>query len=188
MPAFAASSVLVATRAVPWQAAPPLMFRRFAAAAAPLVLFGCTTVTSGPSWVGGTLADFAPARFAKEEAQLKAEADAIIKEPKSIGAKHILVMHKDSERKPPNVTRTREEAKTRAEEALSAVRGGAPFDDMVIKYSDEPGSDESFGSVGVFEKKVMVKAFADAAFKLDVGQVSEIVETPFGFHIIQRTQ
>lgn len=153
-----------------------------------LSLTACTTVTSGPSWVGGTKADFAPARFAKEEAELKRQADEIIREPKSIGAKHILVMHKDSERKPPNVTRTREEAKARAEEALKAVRSGASFDDMVLKYSDEPGSDESHGSVGVFEKKVMVKAFADVAFKLEVGQVSDIVETPFGFHIIQRTQ
>jgi NIMA-interacting peptidyl-prolyl cis-trans isomerase 1 len=175
----------VATRAAAWQPAVPM--RRIAALLL-LSLTACTTVTSGPSWVGGTLADFAPARFAKEEAELKRQADEIIREPKSIGAKHILVMHKDSERKPPNVTRTREEAKARAEEALNAVRGGAKFDEMVIKYSDEPGSDESFGSVGIFEKKVMVKAFADAAFKLEVGQVSEIVETPFGFHIIQRTQ
>lgn len=158
------------------------------AALAPLFLIGCTTVTSGPSWVGGTLADFAPARFAKEEAELKRAANEIINEPKSIGAKHILVMHKDSERKPPNITRTREEAKARAEEALKALRAGAKFDELVLKYSDEPGADESFGSVGIFEKKVMVKAFADTAFKLKVGEISDIVETPFGFHIIERTQ
>ena len=162
------------------------------AALAPLLLVallgGCTTVTSGPSWTGGTLADFAPARFAKEEAELARQAQEIINEPKSIGAKHILVMHKDSERKPPGVTRTREEAKARAEEVLKQLRAGAKFDELVLKYSDEPGVDESFGSVGVFEKKVMVKAFADTAFKLKVGEVSNIVETPFGFHIIERTQ
>lgn len=165
----------------------PLVIRATPALAA-LLLSGCTTVTSSPSWVGGTLAEGAPMRIAREEAELKTETEKILKEPKSIGAKHVLVMHKDSERKPPTVTRTREEAKKRAEEALTRARAGEDFDKIVIALSDEPGSDKSGGDLGVFEKKVMVKAFSDAAFKLEVGQVSEIVETPFGFHVIKRTE
>ncbi len=158
-------------------------------AALPLLLAtSCTTVTSGPSWVGGTLADGALVRFAREDAELKRQAELVISEPKSIGAKHILVMHKDSERKPPGVTRSREEAKARVEEAMKKVRAGADFDAMVIQYSDEPGAVERAGDVGVFEKKEMVKAFADAAFRLKVGEISAIIETPFGFHIVQRTQ
>ena len=153
-----------------------------------LLLCGCTTVASSPSWVGGTLADDAPVRFAREEAELVKQANDVIREPKSIGAKHVLVMHKDSERKPPNVTRTKEEAKKRILEAQAKIKAGADFDQVVIEYSDEPGAVERLGDVGVFEKKVMVKSFADTAFKLEVGGVSEVVETPFGFHIIKRTQ
>jgi NIMA-interacting peptidyl-prolyl cis-trans isomerase 1 len=158
---------------------------------APIVLSlasSCTTVTSSPSWAGGTLAEGAPARIAEEEEALKRDTAVILKEPKSIGAKHILIMHNESERKPPTVSRSKEDAKKRAQEALAKARAGENFDQLVIKYSDEPGAAERAGDLGVFEKKVMVKAFSDAAFKLEVGQISEIVETPFGFHIIQRTE
>lgn len=153
-----------------------------------MLSLGCTTVTSSPMWVGGVLAEGAPQRFAAEESTLKAEGELYLSEPKSIGAKHILVMHKDSERKPASVTRTREEAKARAEEALAKVRGGENFDQLVIAYSDEPGSAGRAGDLGNFEKKTMVKAFSDVAFKLKPGETSDIVETPFGFHIIMRTE
>lgn len=133
------------------------------------------------------MADGAPERIEREEAAIKKETDLILSEPKTIGAKHILVMHKESERRPPTVTRTKAEAKARVEEALGKVRGGADFDKAVIEYSDEPGAAERGGDLGVFEKKVMVKAFSDAAFKLKVGEVSDIIETPFGFHVIKRT-
>jgi NIMA-interacting peptidyl-prolyl cis-trans isomerase 1 len=151
------------------------------------MLAGCTTLASSPSWVGGTLADGAPERIEREEAAIKKETQQILNEPKTIGAKHILVMSKESERRPPTVTRTKAEAKARAEEALAKVRGGADFDKSVIEFSDEPGAAERGGDLGVFEKKVMVKAFSDAAFKLKVGEISDIIETPFGYHIIKRT-
>lgn len=158
----------------------------FVSAAA--LLSACTTVTSSPSWVGGTLAEGAPDRIAVQEAELKRETQAILKEPKSIGAKHILVMHAESERKPPTITRSKEEGRKRAQEAHAKAKAGESFDKLVMQYSDEPGASERAGDLGVFEKKVMVKAFSDAAFKLKVGEISEIVETPFGFHIIMRTE
>ena len=84
--------------------------------------------------------------------------------------------------------RTREEAKKRAEEALTKLRIGADFDALVKEYTDEPGGVERNGDLGVFDRSTMVKTFAEAAFVLQVGQVSDIVETVYGFHIIKRTE
>jgi NIMA-interacting peptidyl-prolyl cis-trans isomerase 1 len=151
------------------------------------MLSACTSLTTGPAWTHASLADSAPQRIASEEARLEAEFQARAREPKSIGAKHILIMHDKSERKPPEIHRTREEAKKRAEQALAKIRAGADFDAMVLQYTDEPGGAERKGDLGIFEKKTMVKAFGDAAFSLEVGQVSNVVETPFGFHVIKRT-
>ncbi len=149
---------------------------------------GCTTLATSPAWVGGARAEGAPTRIAQQEAELERESREAAREPKRIGARHILVMHTGSERKPEGITRTPEEAKKRAEEALAKIRAGASFDDLVGEYSDEPGAKERKGDLGVFEKKVMVKAFAEVAFKLEVGEVSEVVSTPFGYHVIKRTE
>lgn len=149
---------------------------------------GCTAVATTPAWVGGGLAVSAPLRQAAEEAEQQKLAEQAAREPKEIGARHILVMHKDSQRKPDGVTRSRDEAKQRAQECLLKLRGGSDFEAMVKEYSDEPGAVERGGDLGIFGKGAMVKAFADTAFALDVDEVSEIVETQFGFHIIQRTE
>lgn len=152
------------------------------------LLGGCGPLATSPSWAGGSLAVNQPIRQAEEDAATQREIERVAREPKEIGAKHILVMHKDSQRKPDDVTRTREEAKARAEEALRKIRAGADFDAMVSEYSDEPGAGARHGDLGVFERNSMVKNFADAAFALELGEISGIVETPYGFHIIKRTQ
>ncbi len=76
----------------------------------------------------------------------------------------------------------------RAEEARKKVRDGVPFEDVVKDYSDDPGSADRIGSVGKFGRDGMDPAFSAVAFGLTVNEVSEPVETPFGFHIIKRTQ
>ena len=153
-----------------------------------VTLTACTTVTSGPTWVGGTLAASAPERTEREENAIKLRVAQILNEPKQIRAKHILIMHEESERKPGDIKRTRAEAKALAEQALAKIRGGADFDAMVDEYSDEPGAKERHGDLERFGRRTMVKAFEDAAFRLKVGEVSDVVETPFGFHIIKRTE
>ncbi len=166
---------------------------RIASALAPLALLAlsataCGTLATSPAWVGSGLEIVAPQREAEEEAIAERERQIIARQPTEIGAKHILVMHAQSKSKPPNVTRTREEARTRAEQVLIKVTQGVNFDDLVNEFSDEPGSAERHGDLGVFDRAQMVKPFADAAFSLQVGQVSGIVETPFGFHVIKRTE
>ena len=104
------------------------------------------------------------------------------------GAKHLLVMYKGGMRAPENVTRTKDEAKARAEEALKKAKAGAKFEDLVTEYSDEPGAGQRGGDLGKFPKGRMVPAFQDGLEKTKVGQVSDLVETPFGYHVILRTQ
>ena len=109
-------------------------------------------------------------------------------EPTMIRAQHLLVMYRDSKAAPPTITRTKAEAKARAEEALKLIRDGANVDEVIAKYSDEPGAAARAGDLGRFSRKQMVKKFSDAAFKLKVGEVSDVVETEFGFHVIRRTE
>ena len=119
------------------------------------------------------------------DAEPTATADAGEEE---IAASHILVMYRGSMRAPPNVTRTRDEALVRAKEALARAKGGEDFGLLVAEYSDEPGAATRGGRLGRFKRKQMIKPFADVAFKLKPGELSGIVETPFGFHIILRTE
>jgi parvulin-like peptidyl-prolyl isomerase len=158
----------------------------------PLVLAlgspACATLASSPSWTGGGLSMATSMRQREEDEDLATELRRIAGQPVRVGAQHILVMHADSERRPEAVKRSREEAQKRAQECLVKIRAGADFDEMVAQCSDEPGAAERGGDLGVFDRESMVKSFSDVAFSLRKGEVSEIVETPYGFHIIKRTE
>jgi parvulin-like peptidyl-prolyl isomerase len=104
------------------------------------------------------------------------------------GAKHLLVQYKGSMRAAPTVTRTEDEAKARAIEAMKKAKGGTKFEDVVKEYSDEPGAGARGGDLGKFKKGQMVPEFQAAVEKLKVGEVSDLVKTPFGYHVILRTQ
>lgn len=122
-------------------------------------------------------------------AELKAANEAPVEAgPEMIGARHLLVAYRGAMRASPTITRTKDEARVRAQEALEKARGGAAFEELVKEYSDEPGAAERGGDLGKFNRSTMVRQFADAAFKLAPGELSDLVETPFGFHVIQRTE
>jgi peptidyl-prolyl cis-trans isomerase NIMA-interacting 1 len=108
--------------------------------------------------------------------------------PDTIIAQHVLVVYKGAKRAPKGVTRTKAEARSRAQEALDKIRSGVAFEDVVKAYSDDAGSVDRMGSLGKFHRGDMDPTFAAAAFALKVGQVSDVVQTPFGFHVIKRTQ
>ena len=105
--------------------------------------------------------------------------------PEQIGVSHILVRHADLER-PQGATRTREEACLRALEALKKLQGGADWDAVVQEYSDAAGA--TAGALGTVARDELDPSFADAAFTLDSEQLSYVVESPRGFHIILRTE
>lgn len=105
------------------------------------------------------------------------------------GAAHILIAYKGAERAPKTITRSKEEAKKRAQEALNKLKTDkATFEDIVKQYSDDDVSKPANGAVGNFERNAMPAPFADATFGMEVGALSDIVETPQGFHIIKRTK
>lgn len=108
--------------------------------------------------------------------------------PSRIGARHVLIQWMGSDRAPSSVVRSRDQALSVAQEVLKRARNKEDFARLAIEYSDEPGAGGRGGSLGRFGHGQMVPAFEAAAFKLEVGQISDIVETPFGFHIIQRTE
>jgi len=79
-------------------------------------------------------------------------------------------------------------AKEKAEKLLAQVRKNpADFAKLAKENSQDPGSAERGGDLDFFGKGMMVKSFEDAAFKLKQGEISDVVESDFGYHIIQLT-
>jgi NIMA-interacting peptidyl-prolyl cis-trans isomerase 1 len=108
--------------------------------------------------------------------------------PESIAVQHVLVAYRGAKGAPKTVKRSKAEAKKLAEQVLSEARGGADYSDLAARYSDDPGAKASRGNLGKRKRDAFVPAFADAAFRLKEGEVSDVVETEFGFHIIKRNQ
>jgi peptidyl-prolyl cis-trans isomerase NIMA-interacting 1 len=105
-----------------------------------------------------------------------------------IGASHILVAYGGATRAKPTVTRSKEEARTLAARlATEARQPGTDFSKLARDSSDGPSGIEG-GALPKFGRQQMVKPFSDAAFALQPGEISEVVETNFGFHIIKRTE
>lgn len=102
----------------------------------------------------------------------------------SIRASHILLMYKGSMRS--SASRSKDEALQLAQKLSTDVAGGGDFADLARAHSDCPSKGQG-GDLGQFGRGMMVPEFENAAFGLDVGQTSGVVETPFGYHLIQRT-
>lgn len=82
----------------------------------------------------------------------------------------------------------REKARARAAELLAQVRKSpGSFAELAKKNSQDPGSAAQGGDLSFFARGAMVKPFEDAAFALNKGEISEVVETDFGYHILQLT-
>ncbi|WP_437580883.1 peptidylprolyl isomerase [Sorangium sp. So ce887] len=151
-----------------------------AACGAPQAAPGAAPGEAAPAEVS---APSAAACLAAANAKRQARAD----EPSRIGVKHVLVRYAGADRAE-GATRTREEACLRAMEARDKIRGGADLDVVVAEYSEEAGAASRGGSLGTVERADVLPPFADAAFDLDLHQLSDVVETRYGFHVIFRTE
>ena len=105
--------------------------------------------------------------------------------PNTVRASHILLMYAGSARS--SATRSQEDAQRQIGELKQQLDGGADFAELARAHSDCPSGAKG-GDLGRFGPGQMVKAFEDTAFAMDVGAVSDVVETQFGYHILTRTE
>ena len=96
-------------------------------------------------------------------------------------AQHILVRPAGSD------AAVRTAAQTKIAAIRQRVQAGAAFADEAAAHSECPSGRKAGGSLGWFSRGMMVPAFDQAVFSMQVGELSSIVETPFGFHLIQKT-
>ena len=102
-----------------------------------------------------------------------------LNESDQVRASHILIS-----------TASREDAEAReaASEILSQLREGADFAELATEHSDDPGSGTQGGDLGFFERGQMVPEFERTAFSLEPGEISDLVKSQFGYHIIKVTE
>ena len=101
-----------------------------------------------------------------------------------IQASHVLVSYVNAQNSSSLLTKA--EALERIQDLKSQVLSGMLFSEIATEFSDCPSAEKG-GDLGKFGRGAMVKAFDTAAFELEVGEVSEVVETEFGYHLIHRT-
>lgn len=119
----------------------------------------------------------------------KQDSERTIDTPRQVSVSHILVSFTGAQKADASITRTEEEAKARAKEALAKIKEGGDFVELAKEYSDEPGAKESGGKLdqpAIKDKGTYVKEFETAAIALTSdGQISDLVKSPFGYHIIK---
>jgi len=117
---------------------------------------------------------------------LKKVYEAGKNEYEQVKAKHILIAFKGSpaaQAGKPELTE--EQAKAKADELRKQILGGASFEELAKKESDDTGSGANGGELGEFGRGQMVPEFEKAAFDAKVGDVTEAVRTQYGYHVIK---
>jgi foldase protein PrsA len=79
----------------------------------------------------------------------------------------------------------KKELRKKAEDIHKKAKRGDDFSQLASEYSDDPGSKTKGGELGYFPRGNMVPEFENAAFNLKPGDISDVIETPYGYHIIK---
>lgn len=112
-----------------------------------------------------------------------------VTEEEKVRASHILVSYKGAERAPESVVRTKEDAQTQADKILEEVQANPDdFAALAERYSDDPTAAGKGGDLDFFAKGAMAPEFERTAFEMEPGELSDVIETSFGFHIIKVTE
>ncbi len=117
---------------------------------------------------------------AEMRTHFEANRDSYV-QPERASAQHILISPATG------ADADRATAESRIESIRSEIESGASFDDMAAAHSECPSGKQNGGSLGWFGRGMMVPEFDEAVFSMNVGELSDIIETQFGFHIIFKT-
>jgi|SRR5690554_328491 len=98
----------------------------------------------------------------------------------AIHASHILIDYRNENNEIDTAA-----ARAKIDSVLNLIRNGEDFVQLASEVSEDPGTKDRGGDLGFFERRQMVKEFDEAAFNLDVNEISDVVQTNFGFHIIK---
>ena len=116
-----------------------------------------------------------------------AENSPTAADDREAAASHILIMYTGSREAGPQITRSRSEADDAARRVHVLLRTNrASFEELARKYSDDDHTRDRDGYIGVFRRGEMTLAFDRVVFGLEVGQISGVLETEYGFHVIRR--
>jgi peptidyl-prolyl cis-trans isomerase SurA len=99
-----------------------------------------------------------------------------------VKASHILISYFDAKGEVDSAA-----AKLTADSVLAKLSEGESFESLVEQYSDDTGTKVKGGDLGFFERRQMVQEFDEMAFSMKVGEISGLVQTNFGYHIIKLT-
>ena len=102
------------------------------------------------------------------------------KQPELAHARHILILSKESDPKA-----EKDSKREKLVQIKKKLKEGGDFAALAKQYSEDPGSKERGGDLGFFPRGQMVKPFDEAVFKMNPGDISDIVETEFGYHLIK---
>ncbi|HET6230385.1 MAG TPA: peptidylprolyl isomerase [Longimicrobiaceae bacterium] len=119
-----------------------------------------------------------PVSDAEARAYFDAGKESLGTRPANLSFQQVVIMPTASDSAKARARRT-------AEDVLAQLRAGGDFAQLARRFSGDPGSKERGGDLGWFRQGMMVRPFEDAAYSLRPGELSGVVETDFGFHVIR---